>query len=186
MFRPLSQTLRHIHVEFNVCQDDPYPLPQLAPEFASLVGNNSIENIKISMIIHIPTDEPGDEWGALESVFTQSEAGWAKLQRLSLHIAVIPEYPEDDEEELLDVLRELPKTQRKGLAESDNFLFDFYFTLAEPKFDFELKVSPSSQFTKFNHDHVLRVVSTIRDARHQYYKPESFHHSDSSKLCDLQ
>lgn len=103
----------------------------LASGFESLAGENIIESIKISIYLDAQIHYPcGDEWRALNRVFTQTQSGWEKLKMFSLDIN-LDRY--DDPPPGLEVaLWRLPETQLQGLARGKDFQFDFQVPPHDP------------------------------------------------------
>lgn len=126
LFRPCLQTLQHIHLQFYVLdEEDPF-LP-LISGFSSLTGNNIIERVEISITVWLGVDcTYGDEWGALDKVFTQG-SGWKNLRSFVLDIEVGYALDEDstDVDELVQNLKQLPDTQLRGLAKSEDIVLYF-------------------------------------------------------------
>lgn len=133
LFIPSLQTLRHVHLElFVLHNEDPF-LPLVA-ELVSIAGQNVIESIKISVTVWLRVNwSRGDEWRALDGVFTQSETDWPKLKIFSLHVEVgygVVQEP-NDVEELVEELRKLPRTHLRRLAKHKGILFDFEVSAVE-------------------------------------------------------
>lgn len=128
-FLPSLQTLQSIQLSLSV-ETGPYRPRLLLPlifGLDSIRGKNIIESINISLdiFVNIEDSECGDDWGALDKVFTQSPSGWEMLKLFSFHIGVFGEEDEVRELKYVDALWRLPVTYLRGLSRCDNFPFDF-------------------------------------------------------------
>jgi len=133
IFLPSLQTLQYIELAFSVGENGPWQrlsqlLVPLISGLESVKGKNVIESIKI-IIETLPDIEPGqcgDEWAALDKVFTQFPYGWEKLKLLSFFFLV--HFWDNEAVRALsfaNALWTLQVTRLRGLSRSKKFNFDF-------------------------------------------------------------
>lgn len=128
LLRPSMQTIKNLHVELFVRDDDDDPLFHLPSELEVMRSKNVIESITIEVVIDTDVDcKRGNEWGRLDELFMKT--GWSALKKLSVAIWI---YSYERQPPLGSAsetaLRKLPETQFVRLSSSKTISFGFEVT----------------------------------------------------------
>ncbi|KAF8334460.1 hypothetical protein F5887DRAFT_1079686 [Amanita rubescens] len=124
LLRPSMQTIKNLHVELFVRDNDDDPLFRLPSELEVMRSKNVIESITIEVVLDTEVDcKPGNGWGRLDELFTKT--GWSALKKLSVAIQI---YSYDERQPPIcseSALRKLPETQFVRLSSSKTISFAF-------------------------------------------------------------
>ena len=127
LLRPSMQTIKNLHVELFVRDNDDDPLFHLPSEFEVMRSKNVIESITIEVVLDTEVDcKPGNGWGRLDELFTKT--GWSALKKLSVAIRI---YSYGEREPPIvneSALRKLPETQFVRISSSKTISFAFEVT----------------------------------------------------------
>jgi len=116
-------TLRRLHFEFSIDNENQDPLCGLYEEFCALTGPNMIEEISLEAYVNVDVQcKVGDEWGRLDAVLTN---GFPKLCQVSLRIVLAASSSYANGIALEKKLNKLPEEQFPRLSENTTVMFDF-------------------------------------------------------------
>ena len=118
---PSIQTIKNLHVEFFVRDNDDDPFSHLPSELEVMHSKNVIESITIELVLATDVDcNWGNRWGRLDELFTKT--GWSALKKLSVTIRI---YSRERQPPLGSelALQKLPETQFVCLLSSKTISF---------------------------------------------------------------
>ena len=80
LLRPSMETIKNLHVELFVRDNDDDPLFHLPSELEVMRSKNVIESITIEVVVGGVGCKQGNEWGRLDELFTKT--GWSALKKI--------------------------------------------------------------------------------------------------------